>query len=48
MDGVWTRVKLAFAAFFTILFQGRLPAALQDTRPAAPPPPRRAAAAAGR
>jgi hypothetical protein len=28
MDGVWTRVKLACAAFFTILFQGRLPAAL--------------------
>jgi len=48
MGGVWTRVKLAFAAFFTILFQGRLPAALQSTRsaesaapaapPAAPPP----------
>jgi hypothetical protein len=34
MGGVWTRVKLAFAAFFTILFQGRLPAALQSTRPA--------------
>lgn len=27
--GVWTRIKLAFAAFFTILFKGRLPAALQ-------------------
>jgi hypothetical protein len=44
MGGVWTRVKLAFAAFFTILFKGRLPAALQDTRPAesaapAPSPP---------
>ena len=26
---VWTRIKLAFAAFFTILFKGRLPAALQ-------------------
>src|SRR5262245_64089632 len=36
MNGVWTRIKLAFAAFFTILFQGRLPAALQDTGPTAP------------
>jgi hypothetical protein len=35
MDGVWTRVKLACAAFFTILFQGRLPADLQ--RVATPP-----------
>src|SRR5262245_6467186 len=35
MNGVWTRIKLAFAAFFTILFQGRLPVALQDTGPAA-------------
>jgi hypothetical protein len=26
---VWTRIKLAFAAFFTILFKGRLPAAFQ-------------------
>jgi uncharacterized protein DUF2760 len=26
---VWTRIKLAFGAFFTILFKGRLPAALQ-------------------
>jgi len=34
MSGVWTRVKLAFAAFFTILFKGRLPAALEGTRPA--------------
>jgi hypothetical protein len=32
MDGVWTRITLAFAAFFTILFKGRLPAALQTTR----------------
>lgn len=31
MDGVWTRIKLAFAAFFTILFKGRLPSALQTT-----------------
>ena len=44
MGGVWTRVKLAFAAFFTILFKGRLPEALQGTRPvesavpASPPP----------
>ena len=44
MGGVWTRIKLAFAAFFTILFQGRLPAALQSTptaasaAPASPPP----------
>jgi uncharacterized protein DUF2760 len=43
MDGVWTRLKLAFASFFTILFKGELPAALQGTRPvesaapAAPP-----------
>ena len=38
MDGVWTRIKLAFAAFFTILFKGRLPAALQTTgaEPATP------------
>lgn len=34
MGGVWTRLKLAFAAFFTILFQGRLPAALQGPRSA--------------
>src|SRR5262249_54739040 len=44
MGGVWTRIKLACAAFFTILFKGRLPAALQSTRPPesaapAPPPP---------
>jgi hypothetical protein len=44
MGGVWTRLKLAFAAFFTILFKGRLPAALQGARaaesraPAAAPP----------
>jgi len=40
MGGVWTRLKLAFAAFFTILFQGRLPSALQDfgrAEAAAPP-----------
>src|SRR5262245_66019812 len=40
MNGVWSRIKLAFAAFFTILFQGRLPAALQpavrEEAPAAP------------
>ena len=27
MGELWTRTKLAFAAFFTILFKGRLPAA---------------------
>ena len=32
MGGVWTRLKLACAAFFTILFKGRLPAALQTPR----------------
>src|SRR5437899_1093764 len=26
---LWTRIKMAVAAFFTILFKGRLPAALQ-------------------
>jgi Domain of unknown function (DUF2760) len=26
---VWTRIKLAFAAFFCLLFKGRLPTALQ-------------------
>jgi hypothetical protein len=32
--GAWTRVTLAFAAFFTILFQGRLPSAIRpDTGP---------------
>jgi hypothetical protein len=36
MGGVWSRLKLAVTAFFTILFQGRLPAALQGTRPAEP------------
>jgi hypothetical protein len=38
MGGVWSRLKLAFAAFFAILFKGRLPAALQSAAPAAPPP----------
>jgi uncharacterized protein DUF2760 len=38
MRGVWTRLKLAVAAFFTILFKGRLPAALRATPPAEPPP----------
>jgi hypothetical protein len=33
---VRTRIKLAFAAFFTILFRGRLPAALQPTAHAEP------------
>jgi uncharacterized protein DUF2760 len=39
MDGVWTRVKLAFAAFFTILFKGQLPAALEPPRATAAPAP---------
>ncbi len=34
---VWTRIKLAFAAFFTILFKGRLPAALQPAAHVSPP-----------
>jgi hypothetical protein len=34
---VWTRIKLAIAAFFTILFKGRLPAALQPSVPTEPP-----------
>ena len=38
MDGVWTRVKLAFAAFFTILFKGELPARLQYGATTAPAP----------
>jgi hypothetical protein len=38
MDGVWTRVKLACAAFFTILFRGELPAALQPRATPAPAP----------
>jgi hypothetical protein len=29
MNGLWTRIKLAFAAFFSFLFIGRLPTALQ-------------------
>lgn len=31
MNGVWNRLKLAFLAFFTILFKGRLPAALHTS-----------------
>jgi Domain of unknown function (DUF2760) len=38
MGGVWTRLKLAVAAFFTILFKHRLPTALQSTTTTAPPP----------
>jgi hypothetical protein len=38
MDGVWTRVKLACAAFFTILFKGTLPAPLQHRATTAPAP----------
>jgi hypothetical protein len=37
---VWTRIELAFAAFFTILFKGRLPDALQpDAHAEAPAQP---------
>lgn len=36
MGGVWRRLKLAFAAFFTILFKSRLPVALQDAAAPAP------------
>jgi uncharacterized protein DUF2760 len=37
---VWTRIKLAFAAFFTILFKGRLPTAMAPvSRPEAPATP---------
>ena len=36
MGGVWTRLKLALAAFFTILFKGRLPEALQASPPSEP------------
>lgn len=42
MGGVWTRLKLAVMAFFTILFKSSLPAALQ---PAAPAPTSAAPAA---
>jgi hypothetical protein len=37
MGGVWSRLKLAVTAFFTILFRGRLPAPLQQTTVAAAP-----------
>src|SRR5262252_5259753 len=30
MGGVWDRIKLAFAAFFSILFAGKLPERLRD------------------
>jgi Domain of unknown function (DUF2760) len=43
MNGVWTRIKLAFAAFFTILFEGRLPVALQASDRAETPTPPAAA-----
>ncbi|HEY7789808.1 MAG TPA: DUF2760 domain-containing protein [Vicinamibacterales bacterium] len=37
---MWTRLKLAFASFFLILFRSRLPAALQQAAaPVAPPIP---------
>jgi len=34
---VWTRIKVAFAAFFSLLFKGRLPAALLPATPAEAP-----------
>jgi Domain of unknown function (DUF2760) len=34
---VWTRIKMAFAAFFSLLFKGRLPAALLPTTVAEAP-----------
>ena len=34
---VWTRIKLAFTAFFTILFKGRLPGVPQSAAAAAVP-----------
>jgi hypothetical protein len=34
---LWTRIKLAFAAFFTILFKGRLPTAFQPPSQAGVP-----------
>lgn len=39
MGGVWNRIKLSLAAFFTILFKGRLPAALEVSRGEPPAPP---------
>jgi len=45
---VWTRIKLAFAAFFTILFKGRLPAALQRADRAETPAQPAAAESDGR
>jgi hypothetical protein len=39
MTGVWTRIRLAFASFFTILFAGRLPAELQTPRSVETPLP---------
>ena len=35
---VWTRIKLAFAAFFTIIFKGRLPTALEPVGRSEGPP----------
>jgi hypothetical protein len=40
MGGVWNRIKLAFVAFFSILFKGTLPASVQAiARPEAAPGP---------
>ena len=33
----WTRIKMAFAAFFSILFKGRVPTAIQPVARAASP-----------
>ena len=43
---VWTRIKFAFAAFFTILFKGRLPRAMEPAvRPEKPDEPEKPVAA---
>ena len=38
MGGVWDRIKLACVAFFSILFQGKLPAGVHDLDPRPAPP----------
>lgn len=45
INGIWNRIKLAFAAFFTILFKGRLPVSLQHGATAEPVQHRAAEAA---
>jgi hypothetical protein len=39
MGGLWDRIKLAFAAFFSILFAGKLPERLRDAGRRPEPPP---------